>query len=393
MPTLRVRAFAKINLGLRVLGSRPDGYHEIRTVYQAISLADRIEVNLSSRSARSGTEITVESDDPAVPGGPQNLVYRACQRWSEVRGLRRGIVVRIEKRIPAASGLGGASSDAAGVLVALESLTGDRLDSASRLELAAELGSDVPFFLEGGRAFGCGRGEEVYRLPDLPGRHCLVIFPGFSQSTREAYAALDLVWCPAQLLGTPSPPAPLPQRGEGSSFHATESSSHETRSSNHVTESSNRVTESSKRFSPRPLGGEGPGVRGLSTAQVAERPQKGRPKVPPLSNSQLTARQSPCSMYSFGKWPQFPWECWEAAENDFERVVFAKWPELQELKRQLLRAGAEMASLSGSGSAVYAIFASARKLVSSRKMVSASWRSFATRTLSRADYHRLRFES
>jgi 4-diphosphocytidyl-2-C-methyl-D-erythritol kinase len=300
MPTLRLRAFAKINLGLRVLGTRPDGYHEIRTVYQAISLADRIEVNFSSRSAVSGTEITVESDDPAVPSGPQNLVYRACQRWSEVRGLRRGIAVRIEKRIPAGSGLGGASSDAAGVLVALESLTGDRLGQASRLELAAELGSDVPFFVEGGRAFGCGRGEEVYGLPDLPRRHCLVVFPGFSQSTREAYAALD---------------------------------------------------------------------------------------------SALTAGPRPCSIYSFGKWPQFPWTRWEAAENDFERVVFAKWPELQKLKRQLLRAGAEMASLSGSGSAVYAIFASARKLDSFRKIVPASWPRFVTRTLSRAVYQKLRLES
>jgi 4-diphosphocytidyl-2-C-methyl-D-erythritol kinase len=300
MPTLRLRAFAKINLGLRVLGLRPDGYHEIRTVYQAISLADRIEVTLSARAAPSGAGITVQADDPAVPNGPENLVYRACQRWSEVRGLRRRIAVRIEKRIPAGSGLGGASSDAATVLLALESLTGDRLGAASRLELAVELGSDVPFFLEGGRAFGSGRGEEVYCLPNLPRRRCLVVFPGYSQSTREAYAALD---------------------------------------------------------------------------------------------SQLTARPSPCSIYSFGKWPQFPWECWEAAENDFERVVFAKWPELQRLKLQLLRAGAEMASLSGSGSAVYAFFASARILDSLRKAVPASWRSFAARTLSRAEYQRLRFDS
>ncbi|HXJ94958.1 MAG TPA: hypothetical protein VMT20_19120, partial [Terriglobia bacterium] len=264
------------------------------------SLADRMKVTLGTRSAPAGTGITVESDDPAVPSGPQNLVYKACQRWCEARGLKRSITVSIEKRIPAGGGLGGASSDAAAVLVALERLAGDRLPPASRFEIAADLGSDVPFFLEGGRALGCGRGEEVYRLPDLPQRHCLVVFPGFSQSTREAYAAFD---------------------------------------------------------------------------------------------SQLTAEQKPRSIYSFGKWPQFPWQCWEAAENDFERVVFAKWPELQRLKRQLLRAGAEMASLSGSGSAVYAIFASARKLASCRKWVPPRWRSFAVRTLSRAEYHRLQFES
>ena len=295
MPTLKLRAFAKINLGLRILGRRPDGYHELRTVYQAISLADRMAVTLGARSA-SAAGITVEADDPTVPSGPENLVYRACQRWLEARGLRRSITVSIEKRIPAGSGLGGASSDAAAVLLALERLTGDRLPSASRLEIAAQLGSDVPFFLEGGRALGCGRGEEVYGLPDLPRRHCLVVFPGFSQSTREAYATFD---------------------------------------------------------------------------------------------SRLTAEPKPRSIYSFGKWPQFPWQCWEAAESDFEQVVFAKWPELQKLKRQLLRAGAEMASLSGSGSAVYAIFASARKLASCRRWVPLAWRSFAVRTLSRAEYHNL----
>ncbi len=300
MPTLRLRAFAKINLGLHILGRRTDGYHELRTVYQAISLADRIEVTMGARSASGGARITVASDDPAVPDGPQILVYKACQRWCEARGLKRSIAVRIEKRIPAGSGLGGASSDAAAAVTALEKLTGDRLSLLSRLELAAELGSDVPFFLEGGRAFGCGRGEEVYALPDLPQRHCLVVFPGFSQSTREAYAAFDF---------------------------------------------------------------------------------------------QLTAGRKPRSIYSFGKWPQFPWQRWEAAENDFEQVVFAKWPELQKLKRQLLRAGAEMASLSGSGSAVYAIFASARKMSSCRRWVPPAWHSYVVRTLSRAEYHRLRFES
>jgi 4-diphosphocytidyl-2-C-methyl-D-erythritol kinase len=298
MPTLKLRAFAKINLGLRILGRRPDGYHELRTVYQAISLADQIEVTVGARSASAGARITVESDDPAVPSGPQNLVYGACRSWGEARELRRRIAVSIEKRIPAGSGLGGASSDAAAVLLALERLTGDRLRLASQYGIAAELGSDVPFFLEGGRALGCGRGEEVYSLPDLPRRHCLVVFPGFSQSTREAYEAFD---------------------------------------------------------------------------------------------SRLTAEPKPRSIYTFGKWPQFPWQGWEAAENDFEQVVFAKWPELQKLKRQLLRAGAEMASLSGSGSAVYAIFASARKLVSARRRVPPAWHSFAARTFTRAEYQRLRF--
>lgn len=288
MSTVRVPAFAKINLGLRILGRRVDGYHEIRTVYQAISLADRLEVSLASGSG----EIRVEADVPDVPSGPANLVYQACQGWRAARATRRGIQVAIKKTIPPGSGLGGASSDAAAALVALERLAGDRLSLPARLEIAARLGSDVPFFLLGGRALGCGRGEEVYPLPDLPSRSCLVVFPGFSQSTREAYDAIDL---------------------------------------------------------------------------------------------QLTAGRPGRNIYSFGKWPQFPWADWEAAENDFESVVFAKWPELSRLKRQLLRAGAEMASLTGSGTAVYAIFSSARKLASARKLLPRGWRSFAERTLSRSE--------
>ncbi|HUI43551.1 MAG TPA: 4-(cytidine 5'-diphospho)-2-C-methyl-D-erythritol kinase [Terriglobia bacterium] len=295
MPRLRLRAFAKINLGLRILGRRPDGYHEIRTVYQAISLADRLQVSLGPRAG----EIVVETDDPAIPQGPGNLVYRACERWRSARRLNRGIRIFIEKTIPAGSGLGGASSDAAAALLALERLTGDRLAPAALWELAAELGSDVPFFLTGGRALGCGRGEEVYPLPDLPARRCLVVSPGFAQSTAEAYAA---------------------------------------------------------------------------------------------AGSGLTPGAGNRSIYSFGMWPQFPWEDWGPAENDFEDIVFAKWPELRRLKRQLLRAGAEMASLSGSGTAVYAIVDSARKLASARTSVPAEWRSFSARTLSRAAYGRLRFE-
>ncbi len=298
MPSICLCAFAKINLGLRILGRRADGYHEIRTVYQTISLADRLEVSLASRPG----VIEVDTDAPDVPGGPANLVYKACERWREARATRRGIRLMIGKSIPAGSGLGGASSDAAATLVALERLTGDRLKLAVRLEIAAALGSDVPFFLFGGRALGCGRGEEVYPLPDLPRRHCLVVFPGFSQSTSEAYAAID------------------------------------------------------------------------SQLSVDESP-----------DSRLTAERLGRNIYSFGKWPQFPWNDWEAAENDFESVVFAKWPELSKLKRQLLRAGAEMASLTGSGTAVYAIFPSARKLAFARDLLPKKWRSFAARTLSRSE--------
>ncbi|MGH9455902.1 MAG: 4-(cytidine 5'-diphospho)-2-C-methyl-D-erythritol kinase, partial [Terriglobia bacterium] len=111
--SLRLRAFAKINLGLRILGKRPDGYHEIRTVYQTLTLHDRLEVFLRP----GGRGIGVECDDPAIPGGPANLVYKACDLWRTAAKFRGGIGFRLEKVIPAGSGLGGASSDAAAALL------------------------------------------------------------------------------------------------------------------------------------------------------------------------------------------------------------------------------------------------------------------------------------
>ena len=304
MNRIRFRAFAKINLGLQILGRRPDGYHQIRTVYQTLALADRLELSLH----RSPGGVGVDCDDSAVrtdpavasvPGGRRNLVHRAAMLWKGARGFSGKIKVRLEKRIPAGSGLGGGSSDAAATLLGLERLTGNRLDEASRLALAARLGSDVPLFLLGGRVLGNGRGEEVQPLEDLPRRDCLVVSPGFAISTAEAYRALD----------------------------------------------------------------RQPGFL-------------------------LTRRRKAPSMDTFGARSPFPLEHWGPAENDFERVVFARWPELAELKRQLIRAGAETASLTGSGSAVYAIFASARQLIRALDFVPAGWRTFRTRTLSRREYLR-----
>jgi 4-diphosphocytidyl-2-C-methyl-D-erythritol kinase len=172
-PSIRLRAFAKINVGLKIVGKRPDGYHEIRTVYQTVGLCDRLEIFLARR--RGG--IVVECNDATIPTGRSNLVYRACEIWKRARGFHGAVRVLLVKRIPAGAGLGGASSDAAVTLLGLERLTGDRSEAAERFRLAARLGSDVPFFLWGGRALGMGRGQEIHPLPDFPRRHCLIVFP------------------------------------------------------------------------------------------------------------------------------------------------------------------------------------------------------------------------
>ncbi len=186
MPHVRVRALAKVNLDLRVLGPRPDGYHEIRTVFQTISLSDRLEIEY-----HPGRRRTVDLSC-TLPGleGPDNLASRAAVSLLDATRAPGGVRIHLDKRIPAGAGLGGGSSDAAAVLRALASLLRPRPNFDLLRKLAAGLGSDVPFFLVGGRALGIGRGAEVYRLPDAPPRWLLVAAPPFAVSTAEAYRRL-----------------------------------------------------------------------------------------------------------------------------------------------------------------------------------------------------------
>jgi len=181
--SLRVRSLAKINLDLRVLNKRPDGFHELRTIFQTISLADTIDIEYR----RGRTRIDINSNVNI----PDNLVVRAAD--SVLRAARSTGRVRFDlrKRIPLGSGLGGGSSNAASVLLALPILIGKPLSIEKLLEMASDLGSDVPFFLLGGTAVGLGRGTELYPLPDVAARPTLVVTPGIHSSTSEAYRALD----------------------------------------------------------------------------------------------------------------------------------------------------------------------------------------------------------
>ena len=182
--TARVPAFAKLNLGLRVLYRRPDGYHELRTVFQTISLADRID--LSFTPSRT-TKIAVHG----TPEIPDNLVGRAAQLILETLRLHGDIELTLRKNIPMGAGLGGGSSDAAAVLLALPVLAGKTLPPGRLHSLATQLGSDVPFFLFGGTALGLGRGEELYPLPDQPRARGLLVVPKIHSSTADAYRDLS----------------------------------------------------------------------------------------------------------------------------------------------------------------------------------------------------------
>jgi 4-diphosphocytidyl-2-C-methyl-D-erythritol kinase len=193
MQSIRVPAFAKVNLRLDIIARCADGYHELRTIFQSISLHDILQIE---RSPKRGIELFVVGN-PALASGSarENLVYRAADaffRHAGHGGLPGGVRITLEKRIPAGRGLGGGSGDAAATLAGLLRLTGRRIVPEQLLEIAAGLGADVPFFLFGGRALGTRRGDEIYPLPDGERRTVLVVSPrDIAVSTRDAYGWLD----------------------------------------------------------------------------------------------------------------------------------------------------------------------------------------------------------
>ena len=317
MKRISLKAYAKINLGLAVLGRRPDGYHELRTVFQTISLADRLEVRLSP----GRREVRLETAGFEVPAGNGNLAARAAEAALAELKLRARIEVTLDKRIPPASGLGGASSDAAAVLQAVCLLAGRALPGDRLLRLASALGSDVPFFLCGGRALGLGRGEEVYPLPGEPRRHCVVFFPGEGMSTAEAYRSLRR-------------PALTPQTA-GPRI--------------------NRI----KRVNS---------IAGIDRIEVFCGAVN---EIADYTGSAKRRSQGP----------------YREIENDFELPVFRQFPVLAEVKKTLLRAGAEAASLSGSGSAVYGLFrdpSKARRAAQQLQVLAKDV--FVVRTVSRSEF-------
>ncbi|HXS96572.1 MAG TPA: 4-(cytidine 5'-diphospho)-2-C-methyl-D-erythritol kinase [Candidatus Limnocylindrales bacterium] len=180
----RVRALAKINLDLRVLGKRADGFHELRTVFQTISLGDTLDIAFTPGRKRSVDLVDALSI-------PDNLVTRAAHAVMDALRINGRVEMRLTKRIPMGAGLGGGSSDAAAVLLALPAIAGRTVDPAALREIGQSLGSDVPFFLLGGAAVGIGRGTELFPLPDTPAGYGIVVAPGIHVNTAQAYRDLS----------------------------------------------------------------------------------------------------------------------------------------------------------------------------------------------------------
>lgn len=187
MKELRLNAYAKVNLALNVLQRRDDGFHEVETVLHTIALHDEITLRESGEGIR-----VIASDSEAVPTGPDSLVYKAAAMLREQQGVQRPVEIEIRKRIPVAAGLGGGSADAAVTLMGLAQMWKLRLDGRSLRALARQLGSDVPFFLEGGAAMARGRGERLQALTPLPATWVVLARPRFPVLTEWAYKHLRL---------------------------------------------------------------------------------------------------------------------------------------------------------------------------------------------------------
>jgi len=190
MKTLRLPSFAKVNLGLEVLGTREDGYHELRTIFQTIDLHDDVVLRRQPR------DVTVRCDHPLVPNDATNLAVRAAEALRRHARIDEGVAIEIRKRIPVAGGLGGGSSNAATVLVGLDRMWKIGLGRDGLHRLARTLGADVPYFLLGGTALGLARGDEVYPLWRQVKGHVVVVDPGIPLSTPAVFRRKDAALTP-----------------------------------------------------------------------------------------------------------------------------------------------------------------------------------------------------
>ena len=334
-----VRSFAKVNLGLSIGVKRADGFHDLRTVYQTIGLHDVIRVTVER-----GSGIEIRSNDPRVPLNETNTCYRIVERGMAALGATGKISIQIEKKLPVQGGLGGASSNAVASLVALQRALGKQLSGNDRLRIAAEVGSDLPLFLLGGTVLGAGRGEEVYPLPDLPLTPCVVATPEIGVSTPQAFAAWDEMVEGRAPLNAESKQALTrheenePGAGQESSVTRADREWTAGGGCRHVSYDAVKLTasEPSDRMNAfsRRLSAWLSGFSGKTSESVTGVPAGGRGRAgSPLLDLVRTG-----------------------IENDFEKVVFPKHPELREVKCALERAGAFYASLSGSGSSLYGLF-------------------------------------
>jgi 4-diphosphocytidyl-2-C-methyl-D-erythritol kinase len=327
-----VRSFAKINLGLSIGPSRPDGFHALETIYQTVAAHDIIRVE-----AARGNGIEIRCKNPLVPCDETNTCYRVADRMLRHWKQRAKVVITIEKKLPVQGGLGAGSSNAIATLFALERELKEPLRPEERLRIAAEVGSDLPLFLLGGSVLGIGRGEQVYPLTDLPAIACVLVTPPVAVSTPQAFRDWDAFLASQNHQADLTPP-------NGS------------------------VTLS--KFN--------------------------RSAFEWLSNLGFTLDASGVPADYDGDRAENPLLDLVRAgiENDFERVVFPQYPVLRDVKRVLEREGCDYASLSGSGSTMFGLFRSRERALQAAEHMSAEGlATTVTETLPRNQYRAQMFVS
>ncbi len=377
--TVTVRSFAKINLGLRIGAARADGFHELLTVYQTIGLHDVIRVGV-----RRGSGIEIQCADPRVPRDESNTCFRIVEKAMQALRAKGRVLIEIEKRLPVQGGLGGASANAVATLLGLERALKKSLPAAERLRIAAEVGSDLPLFLVGGTVLGVGRGEQVYPLPDLPAMACVVVTPKVGVSTPKAFAEWDRLSGDRQGL--------KPDASEGLAAAPSTSSGQALKGRSSTVVSADDSGSRENTAALRPAGQPKAAVptktgTKLTVSSASDRMNElGRGLSAWLSQQCSSAPSDFLARRGRAENPLL-WLVRAGIENDFERVVFPEYPELSRGKRALLRAGAKYASLSGSGSTLYGLFASREAAVqATARLRKQGWAAQATVTLPRRAY-------
>ncbi len=371
--SVTVRSFAKINLGLRIGARRQDGFHDLLTVYQTIGLHDVIRLTVER-----GSGIEIHCTDSRVPYDESNTCHRIVEKALSVLGAKGRVLIEIEKRLPVQGGLGGASSNAVAALIALERALKKNLSASERLRIAREVGSDLPLFLIGGTVLGIGRGEEVYPLEDLSAMACVVVTPEVGVSTPKAFVE----WDRRQAQGPKPPSSKAPDAA---------------------------LKRRSCTLDPECGEEQVAGLRpaGQPRSARSRSLRAGWTAVPTLTSPATSDRMSELSLElsawlseSFSGAPQSGRRFRRGRaenlllalvrtgiQNDFEQVVLPEYPELSEAKRALEGAGAKYASLSGSGSALYGLFARReRARLAARRLRQQGWEAQETVTLMRRQY-------
>ena len=344
----RVRSFSKINLGLAVGPLRPDGFHALTTVYQTLHLHDFVTVT-ARREPR--TTIHIASNHRGVPrteakNAERNTAWKIVHATLNRLNLTADVQITIEKRLPVQGGMGAGSANAAAVILGLERELGIALGGPERLQVAAEVGSDVPLFLLGGTVLGLGRGEEVYPLPDSPALPCVIALPELGVSTALAFQQLD-----SAALTSTSPVDKLKQLSRAlASVWSTSGVEH---------------------------GPSGIAPTNRSDLIPGDLPS-GRASATPKDVRGDLAENPLLALVRTG------------IENDFEEVVFSQHPSLRSTKRDLLGSSGESAiyaGLSGSGSALFGLYKSqADARAAQHRVQQNGTRAILTETLPRREY-------